>query len=104
MSPDGGFFPMWGPDGKELFYAQSQGTLMVVPVDTEPTFNRGNASLVFEGPYRGTASPANARAFDISPDGQQFLMIKENRDLFELSQIIIVQNWNEELKRLVPVD
>ncbi len=47
---------------------------------------------------------------DASPDGQRFLMIKEAAvtdapaQLFEPRDIIFIQNWHEELKRLVPVD
>ncbi len=42
------------------------------------------------------------RTYDIAPDGQRFLMIKEGKDA--TPRIIVVQNWHEELKRLVPVD
>ncbi len=41
----------------------------------------------------------------ISPDGQRFLMIKEGEqtaDTSEPTQLIVVENWFEELKRLVP--
>ena len=39
------------------------------------------------------------RNYDVSPDGERFLMIKESDDNAEL---ILVQNWVDELKRLVP--
>ncbi len=45
------------------------------------------------------------RTYDVSPDGQKFLMIKEARpagDAPPPPQLVIVQNWTEELKRLVP--
>ena len=44
--------------------------------------------------------------YDISPDGQRFLMI--SADGVDLSgtppSLIIVQNWFEELRRLVPTN
>ncbi len=46
------------------------------------------------------------RAYDVSPDGQRFLVIKDapGFDSSTLSTpIVVVQNWVEELKRVVPV-
>jgi len=40
--------------------------------------------------------------YDISPDGQRFVMIKESEEQQEARQINVVLNWFEELKRLVP--
>ena len=43
--------------------------------------------------------------YDVSADGQRFLMVKETSDADERPpspRIILVQNWFEELKRLVP--
>ena len=45
--------------------------------------------------------------YDLSPDGDRFVMIKAGDatgDVDQQPQIILVQNWLEELKRLVPVD
>jgi hypothetical protein len=43
------------------------------------------------------------RQYDVTADGQRFLMIKEAaRDTGAAESIIVVQNWTEELKRLVP--
>ncbi len=75
---------------------------MIVPVETEPTFSAGRPSVLFEGSYVvSTTSPAY-RYYDVSPDGQRFLMIKEAGA--EEAQINVVLNWFEELKRLVPTD
>ena len=49
----------------------------------------------------------NGRQYDISPDGKRFLMIKEAGETEETSaptQLIVVENWFEELKRLVPTN
>ncbi len=43
--------------------------------------------------------------YDISPDGQRFLMIKEaDEEEGQPDQINVVLNWFEELKRLVPTN
>ncbi len=47
------------------------------------------------------------RAYDVAQDGQRFLMITVGRGVEDTSappSLILVQNWHEELKRLVPVD
>ena len=45
-------------------------------------------------------------ACDVSPDGQRFLMIKpaETNEGGTRNHVVLVQNWFEELKRLVPTD
>ena len=77
--------------------------MLVVAVDTEPVFNPGNPEVLFEAPYR-TDAPGRNRPWDVAADGR-FLMIKESGSGQEAgvpSQINVVLNWTEELKRLVP--
>ena len=62
------------------------------------TFTAGTPRVVFDGQYV-------EQGYDVSPDGRRFLMIKDARPTGEgppLSQIVVVQHWFEELKRLVP--
>ena len=99
---DGGE-PVWAPDGSELFYRSGE-KMMVVPVETEPTFKVGKSEELFEGSYTvSTTNPGYLQYYDISPDGQRFLMIKKEL-LQEEAQINVVLNWFEELKRLVPTN
>ena len=98
ISRGGGTKPLWGPDGRELFYV-ADTRLMAVSVETEPSFAPGNAEVVFEGYWQG----APGHTYDIAPDGERFLMIKES-DEISSTEFILVQNWFEELKRLVPTD
>ena len=103
VSTDGGAQPLWSPDGDELFYRGPRG-MMVVPVGTDPTFRAGEPEVLFEQQYFLLLS---RRTYDLAPDGQRFLMVKESvEDEAEAPgpQVILVQNWHEELKRLVPVD
>jgi serine/threonine-protein kinase len=98
ISRDGGTEPVWGPNGQELFYRNGGGAMMVVGIKTEPTFTAGSPMVLFTGRYAFSGSVVN---YDISPDGQRFLMIKEANDVGQ-GQINVVLNWFEELKRLVP--
>ena len=102
ISTAGGTSPVWGPDGRELFYRDGQDgqAVLVVPIDTEGGFAAGTPEVLFEGPYLSEI-PAG-RQYDVAPDGR-ILMIKPETDDATSAQIILVQNWFEELERLVPV-
>jgi hypothetical protein len=67
----GGAHPVgaiWRADGKELFYVSRDGTLMAVPVSTEPTFSVGGA------PQALFKLPATDVFFEASRDGERFLI------------------------------
>ncbi len=96
ISRDGGTEPVWAPRGQELFYRNGEA-MMVVGIKTEPTFTAGSPVVLFTGRFTIGGGIVN---YDISPDGQRFLMIKEAEG--STGQINVVLNWFEELKRLVP--
>jgi Tol biopolymer transport system component len=107
ISVDGGTAPAWSRDGREIFYvtAQSFGgqaaltKMMVVPVQLQPTFTADTPRMLFQGEYGVTA---NIRGYDVSPDGRRFLMVQQKeRSATRLADMIIVQNWVEELKQSV---
>jgi len=95
---EGGGEPVWSPDGTELFY-RSGNQMMVVSIQTKPSFRAGRPGVLFEGSHRATNRPLGFQYYDISPDGQRFLMIRTDE---APAQINVVLNWFEELKRLVP--
>ena len=110
ISRGGGREPLWGPDGRELFYRSSSGHLTAVRIQEDPDLTFGNPEAVFEetsflGGFRAS-NPVFGRAYDIPLDGKRFLMIKEGTpaDETEPTRVILIQNWTDELKRLVPVD
>jgi serine/threonine-protein kinase len=107
VSTGGGNCPLWSPDGQELFYLSEDNSVMAVSVKTEPTLSIGTPKVLFKntnlgfGLYTGTP-------WDIHPDGKRFLMIKQPRAVSsaeerERPRIIIVLNWDEELKQRAPV-
>ena len=103
ISTDGGNWPVWNPAGGELFYRGPTG-VMALAFETEPTFTRGALTQLFERSILG----GNNRRMAVSPDGQRFLLLAnatENVDGEAApSQIIVVQNWFEELRRRVPTN
>ncbi len=96
---EGGGQPVWSPDGRELFYISSD-QMLVVSVQMEPSVSLGKPRVLFEGSYVTSQFAFWKQYYDISPDGQRFVMVKEEGT----SQINVVLNWFEELKRLVPTD
>jgi len=98
-STDGGAEPVWNPNGRELFYRNGP-EMMAVDVASQPGFSAGKPRVLFTGPYLSIT--ATTPSYDVSPDGQRFLMMKPNEQQPSSNQINIVQNWFEELKRRVP--
>jgi serine/threonine-protein kinase len=100
ISSGGGTRPRWAPDGLELFYFAPGARLMVVGVANEPSFAPGKADELFGG-YFAPLAIEIGRTYDIAPDGERFLMIKESAG-GDSTEFILVQNWFEELKARVP--
>jgi serine/threonine-protein kinase len=101
ISTEGGTEPAWNRNGKELFY-RSGNKVMALDVTTQPGFSPGKPHMLFEGQYSATEWPLIDTAYDVSPDGQRFLMTKAAEQESEATQINVVQNWFEELKQKVP--
>ncbi len=99
ISTVGGWSPVWSRDGQELFYMNG-AAVMAVPVEAHgETFVAGTPRLLFEGPFDTTQD----QNFDVSPDGTWFVMVEADPDTTP-SRFHVVQNWFEELKRLVPTN
>jgi Tol biopolymer transport system component len=104
----GGWAPAWSSAGDEIYYRRlGDGAMMAVSIQTSPRLEIGAPEVLFESQgYTPLITPqaggAAGRDWDVAPDGR-FLMIKANAAT-EASEIIVVQNWFEELKRLVPTE
>ncbi len=108
ITSEGGRTPVWSPTGRELFFV-NRTSMMVVPVQLTP-FSAGTPQKLFDAPSMlldgRFAGVGTVRNYDIARDGKRFLMIKESEgsgaDARPSASMIVVQNWHEELKRLVP--
>ncbi len=105
VSTDGGVYPLWAPSGRELFY-RSGDKMMVVPISTAPELRPGTPVVLFEEPYHKLGLAVNNyHSYDVSRDGQQrFVMIKPVEEESAPTQLNVVLNWSEELKRRVPTN
>jgi serine/threonine-protein kinase len=99
VSSGGGSRPVWR--GKELFFLDHDNILTSVHVDTKgSTFSAGKAVQVLKTAY---FSGTPQRPYDVTADGQRFLMIKDSsgdRAQFQ-PRLVVVLNWIEELKTRV---
>jgi len=103
-----GTSPAWASNGRELFYQRSVETMtqmMAVDIDTGKGFQAGKPHLLFEGPY---AINSPMRGYDVTPDASRFVMTRnvsrapgavQAPPVTDNTQLRLVLNWTEELKR-----
>jgi len=99
ISNDGGEEPVWSRDGTELFYREGYA-MMAVRVQLGETFAAARPEKLFDTPFHLDA--AAHPAYDVSADGQKFLMIQDERE--ERASLVVVLHWFAELERLVPTN
>jgi eukaryotic-like serine/threonine-protein kinase len=91
VSLDGGTWPVWSRDGRELFFRHDD-SVMAAAVTASPEFRSATPRQLFR-------EPALESGFDVAPDGR-FLAIKQHPQ--PPTELILVQNWFDELKARVP--
>jgi serine/threonine-protein kinase len=96
ISTAGGTHPLWSRNGRELFFLDPNNALLAVAVQTIGAFSTGNPRKLLDGRY--IVGPG--RTYDVSRDGQRFLMIKPPlaEQTAASGRIVVVLNWFEELK------
>ena len=98
VSFGGGVHPAWNPAGGELFFVVASGgaQLMGVQIAPGPAFSATQPKPVVTSPvFRAYAS----RSYDISRDGQRFLVVESTSGENASASITVVLNWVEDLKR-----
>lgn len=98
ISTEGGVEPVWSRSSRELFYRNGD-QMMAVDVAAQPAFNASKPRVLFKGQFDNIPWEAN---YDVSADGQRFLMIQAEETIAGASKIQVVLNWFEDLKRKVP--
>jgi serine/threonine-protein kinase len=112
VSRDGGTRPVWARDGRDLFYLVRDGAdavFMSVRVESGQTWTTGTVTRLFAGRYFADdafGGPGQGRTYDVGADGR-FLMLRDaspSESAGPTTRLIVVQHWDEELKRLVPTN
>jgi serine/threonine-protein kinase len=101
ISTEGGAWPVWNRNGRELFY-RIGNEMMFVDITYQPAFAASVPRVLFKGSYEYTWG--KVPNYDVAPDGHRFLMIQTVEPETNLGPIGIITNWFEELRRLVPTD
>jgi eukaryotic-like serine/threonine-protein kinase len=91
ISPSGGREPRWSSDGKELFYAAPDDSIVAVPVAPGASLQAGAGASLFR-------LETGIRNFDVSPDGSRFL-VTTPLDKSPESPIRVILNWDAALKQ-----
>jgi len=113
VSPAGGYSPLWAPDGRTLYFVSPEAQAMAVPVADGPVFRvAGTPRVMFDLPpyyLPGGATQTRQWAISTSESGDRFLVITPGADSGVAGEgtearIVLVQNWFEELKQLVPAE
>jgi hypothetical protein len=104
LSSDGGTDPLFSRDGREIFYRNGD-RMMVVPVTIGGRFSAGPPAVLWTGHYSlGLSSSCgppgvSSANYDVSADGQRFLMIKDQDEDMGATSLIVVLHWADELAR-----
>jgi hypothetical protein len=105
VSNEGGNDPVWRRDGRELFYRNGD-RMMAVSVMAGDTFDGRQPQELWRGPYsHGMSSSCGAPGltssnYDVTPDGQRFLMIQdEHVSTTSTGQIVLVVGFAQTLSR-----
>ena len=88
VSAEGGTQAIWNPNGKEIFY-RADDRMMAVAVTTDPAPKLSSPKVLFEARYAYGAG-ITIPNFDVSRDGQRFLMVKPESSGGRLN---VVLNW-----------
>ena len=107
VTSNGGSQPRWAAHGRELFYTSLDGTLMGVAVTTGGRLAAGVPTTILAPTYYlGRGLYSRGGTYDVSADGRRFLVLKQVGDPSQLTEpptVVVVKNWGEELKRLLPL-
>jgi hypothetical protein len=103
ITNDGGASPMWSKDGKELFFTHRGDTTLEVwsvPVTLTPSFKVGIPAKLFEKDIYTSAPTYGLWRYDVTADGQRFIVdraLPQSED--NSAEIHVVLNWSAEIEK-----
>ncbi|HUP25842.1 MAG TPA: protein kinase [Thermoanaerobaculia bacterium] len=100
VSRGGGHSPLWARDQSELYFLSGENLMAVGLTPAGDRLSLALPETVFSGDFVSSTGRASDLIYDVAPDGR-FLMIQRSEER-ETSEIVIVKNWSEELRRLAP--
>jgi hypothetical protein len=107
ISRDGGVGPVWSKDGGTLFYFSApglapywEGAPVVVEVNGDAPETWSMPQHVMPWPYKRFVGPIN---YDAGPDGRLLSVNPIVESSAATGELVVLENWAEELERLVPM-
>jgi Tol biopolymer transport system component len=98
ISNNGGAFPHWRGDGKELYYLSADGKMMATIIKaTAEVFERETPKVLFDAPWL-SGGPLGTYRYDVTRDGQRFLIIAQ-RQGDRTQPLTLIMNWQAGLKK-----
>jgi len=94
ISVGGGREPVWSRRGERVYFRGQGGQdrMSSVDVQTSPTFSSGTPKVLFADLYEGEHGGGGDRNYDLSADGQRFLMVRPARP-YPPAEVIVTLNW-----------
>jgi Tol biopolymer transport system component len=89
VSTNGGNFPVWRHDSRELYYRSPDGTLMAVPIAATDDFRAGTPVPLFR-PRAALAALGMGKFYDVSPEGRFLINVFVERTS---SPATVVLDW-----------
>ena len=86
ISNDGGGGPVWSANGRELFYREPNGRMMAVDIEAVAPLRAGRPHVLFDAPR---STPIFQADYDVTRDGQQFIMFRPRGDRAPVTRIDI---------------
>ncbi len=97
VSTSGGAGPVWSRAAQELFYSTDNKIMMAPYTVEDDSFRSGTPRELASG----VLLPGGSN-FDVTPNGERFVILAQAEEETEAPQLVLVQNWFQELERLVP--
>lgn len=95
--------PIWTANGREILFRGNSQEFFAAAVKSFNPFQTEEPHLVYSEKSGGFSSTTPVRAWDATSDGQRFIVTRDEESKDKpVTQVQIVLNWAEELKRRVP--
>jgi serine/threonine-protein kinase len=101
VSTAGGTDARWARNSRELFFTTPDGALMGMQVKAAGQSWAATAPVKVLNPGYWSRNAFIGPSFDVSPDGKRFLVVTPPKDVADPPELVVVQEWDQELKALL---
>jgi hypothetical protein len=109
LSTEGGTDPVWRRDGREMYYRNGD-QMMAVAVSSGAVGPFAKPTVLWQAQYLAGVgsscgmSGATSANYDVTADGERFLMIEDKSEVRECKLLHVVTNWSRSLLRETRAD